>query len=98
MKTPEQVDAIMAGIYERWRTRWCGGERGACACVGCVQIGNRAGIFEKVYGRKPVSDPEGLSEEAMRLRSPETYAANKISREEWEAWMQRQSGSAGASR
>jgi hypothetical protein len=56
--------------------------------MGCVQIGNRSVIFEKIMGRKPVSDPEGISEEKLQEHS-EIYAAHKVTREEWESWMRR---------
>ena len=46
--SPEEVDEIMEGIPVGWRNRWCGGENGPCACLGCVQTGNKA-----VIGRPP---------------------------------------------
>jgi len=90
-KTPEQVDAIMSAIPEEWRGRWCGGEYGACACLGCAQIGNRAVIHGKVFGKRYIGDPEYISEAALRQRDPTTYADNKLSKADWDSWMARQS-------
>ena len=88
MKTNDQIDAIMSAIPESFRTRWCGGERGACACMGCVQIGNRAVIARIITGEEYRGDPEGISEAALQQHR-EIYAANKLTREEWVSWMQR---------
>jgi hypothetical protein len=88
MKTELQVDAIMEEIPEGWRARWCGGENGACACIGCVQIGNRAVIAEKITGEKYRGDPEHISEAKLQAHSA-VYAEHKLSREEWDAWMSR---------
>ena len=88
MKTDEQVDSIMSAIPAEWRRNWCGGERGPCFCLGCVQIGNRAVISEKIRGKPYMGDPEYISEEKLREHGA-LYTDNKISREEWEAWMQR---------
>ena len=89
MKTDEQVDAIMARIPERWRTRWCGGERGPCACIGCVQTGNKRVIAEKITGHRYVGDPECISDAAIKAHAG-VFNENKISREEWALWMARQ--------
>lgn len=89
-KTDAQVDEIMGEIPEAWRTRWCGGERGPCACMGCVQIGNRKVIAEKIAGTKFSGDPEYISEDKLQEHSA-IYAEHKVSREEWESWMYRQS-------
>ena len=79
----DDVDAVMRSIPEEWRRRWCGGEYGACACTGCVQIGNRL----IMTGRKVTQcDPEHISE---ALIPPDTYAKYKVTKAEWEAWMQR---------
>lgn len=88
MKTPEQIDALMAAIPEGWRYHWCGGERGPCACMGCVQIGNRTIMAETITGEKFRGDPEYLCEAKLQSH-PETYAALKLSREEWENWCAR---------
>lgn len=88
--TDEDVDAIMLRIPERWRTRWCGGEYGECACNGCVQVGNRAIIAEEITGAPYVGDPERISESALMKRDAETYTANKITHDAWLSWMRRQ--------
>lgn len=88
MKSVEQVDAIMAAIPEGWRKRWCGGERGACACMGCVQIGNRAVIAEKIAGQPYRGDPEYIDEAKLQSHG-QVYQDNKVTREEWEAWSAR---------
>jgi hypothetical protein len=88
-KTDEQVNAIMAAIPEGWRKRWCGGERGLCACFGCVQIGNKAVIAEEISGVRYEGDPERISESALMAHT-DVYAENKVSREEWDAWIKRQ--------
>jgi hypothetical protein len=87
-KTEQQVDSIMAAIPEEWRRRWCGGERGACACLGCVQIGNRAVIAEKITGQPYRGDPEYIDENRL-CEHGAVYDDNKITREEWDAWMLR---------
>ena len=49
MQTREQlVDEVMQEIPSQWRRRWCGGEAGPCACLGCVQIGNRRVMAERM--------------------------------------------------
>lgn len=88
MKSEAQIDAIMDAIPERWRTRWCGGERGTCACMGCVQIGNRAIIAQKVTGERYRGDPEYINEAALQKHGA-VYAEHKLSREELESWMRR---------
>jgi hypothetical protein len=89
MKTEAQIDAIMDAIREQWRTRWCGGEHGPCACMGCVQIGNRAVIAEKITGEMYRGDPESISEAKLQEHGA-LSADHKLSREEWESWMKRQ--------
>ena len=77
----EDVNAVMQTIPSEWRTNWCGGEYGPCACLGCVQVGNRlimAGL--KVHQ----VDPEYIAEAKIPR---ETYDRFKISRIEWEDWM-----------
>jgi len=80
----EDVDAVMNSIPEEWRTRWCGGENGPCGCMGCVQIGNR---LIMVGRRASQCDPEYIDESKV---PPDVYAKYKVSREEWNAWMQKQ--------
>lgn len=92
MKSDTQIDAIMQAIPESWRTRWCGGERGPCACMGCVQIANRQVIVEKITGQPYRSDPEGIDESKLREHRA-AYADYKLSRAEWESWMKRHSPS-----
>lgn len=86
MKTPEQVDAIMAKIDEDSRYRWCGGERGPCACIGCVQNVCQVQAYEKHFGRKFHGDPEWIRQIAIPA---EIRAEFLPSREEWEAWVER---------
>jgi len=79
----EDVDAVMRTIPEQWRTRWCGAEAGACACMGCVQIGNRL----VMAGLRPDQvDPEYIDESKV---APERYRKYKISKAEWLEWMRR---------
>lgn len=89
MKREAQVDAVLQAIPARWRTRWCGAEKGACACMGCVQTGNRQVIAEKITGEPWRGDPEYIDEARLRAHGA-VYAENKVSRVEWEAWMSRQ--------
>ena len=87
MKPITEINTIMATIPTHWRERWCGGEYGACACLGCVQIGNRIAMYEETKGEKFVGDPEYIDE----LLIPENiYQKHKLSRAEWGAWMKRQ--------
>ena len=86
MKTPEQVDVIMAMIPEPWRYRWCGGEYGPCACNGCVQNACQVPAFEKYYGRKFRGDCEHL----RIVPIPAEIRAEFLpTREEWEAWKEK---------
>lgn len=80
----EDVDVVMQSIPEEWRERWCGGERGPCGCMGCVQIGNRlimAGL------KVAQCDPEYIDESKI---PPETYQKYKVTKDEWLAWKRRQ--------
>ncbi len=80
----KDVDAIMQSIPEEWRNRWCGGEQGPCACMGCVQIGNRLIMTGRsVYN----CDPEYIDESTIPKK---IYKMFKITKEEWEAWMRTQ--------
>lgn len=88
-KTDAQIDAIMAAIPEDSRRRWCGGERGPCACLGCVQICNRAVIVEKITGEKYLGDPEYIDETKLQAYGA-VYEDHKLSRVEWESWLSRQ--------
>ena len=88
MKTESQVDTLMQLIPKPFRSRWCGGERGDCACLGCVQIGNRAVIYQKITGTPFRRDPEYLLEEELQAHE-DVYRDNKITKEEWEAWRSR---------
>ena len=77
----KDVDAIMRTIPEEWRYRWCGGENGPCACMGCVQIGNRLVMAgKKVYQ----IDPEYIDETKI---PKEVYDRFKITKSEWESWV-----------
>jgi len=85
VKTIREIDSIMNIIPEEWRGRWCGSEAGPCACLGCVQIGNRFIMFEKLMGRKFLGDPEYINEVGIR---PDIFQSLKITKEEWLAWRQ----------
>lgn len=80
----EDVDAVMQSIPPEWRDRWCTSRaNGGCACMGCVEIGNRL----IMTGRKVTHcDPEYIDESKI---PPDIYKKYKVTREEWEAWMQR---------
>lgn len=80
----KDVDQIMQTIPEKWRDRWCGGERGPCACMGCVQIGNRLIMAQETTGDRYHGDPEYIDE---RKITKEIYNKYKITKEEWETWM-----------
>jgi hypothetical protein len=90
MKTTEQVDHIMAGIPPAWRDRWCGGENGTCACLGCVYTGSKAVVAGKIAGTPYRGDPEGISEDALRRNHPNEHAKYMLTRDEWTAWQARQ--------
>jgi len=85
-QTPERVakvNEIMQTIPKTWRHRWCGGENGPCACLGCVQIGNRLIMAEKLTGEPYRGDPEYIDESKI---PDDIYNEFKIDRDEWEAW------------
>lgn len=88
MKTEAQVDEIMQAMPEGCRTRWCGAEQGDCACLGCVQIGNRAVIAEKITGEKFRGDPEYIDQRKLQSHG-DVYTNNKLTRAEWDAWLLR---------
>ena len=90
-KREAKVDEIMETIPEPWRERWCGAEDGPCACMGCVQIGNRIIMFENAYGIKFKGDPEYINESGIR---DDVYNEFKIDRDEWEDWKERHAESA----
>lgn len=80
----KDVDKIMQTIPEAWRDRWCGGEKGPCACMGCVQIGNRLIMAKETTGDEFRGDPEYIDE---RKIPQEIYNKYKITKEEWEIWL-----------
>lgn len=80
----EDVDAVMQTIPATWRTRWCGGEDGPCACTGCVQIGNR--LIMTGYKASQI-DPEHINEASIPA---DIYKKYKITKDEWAEWMARQ--------
>ena len=88
MKTDAEVNAIMDQIPAAWRMRWCGGELGACACMGCVQTGNKKVIVEAITKTPYLGDPEYLSEPVLAKHQEHTKL--KLTREEWDAWVARQ--------
>lgn len=83
----KDVDAIMQTIPAEWRVRWCGGEYGPCACMGCVQIGNRYIMVKVATGRDYRGDPEYIDESKI---PPAIYEKYKITKAEWQNWMRRQ--------
>jgi hypothetical protein len=83
MKSIEETNRIMQKIPLEWRNRWCGGENGACACLGCVQIGNRAVMAEELTGQSYSGDPEYINEGKIPKEIREKL---KITKEEWLAW------------
>lgn len=83
MKSVTEVDAILRTMPEEWRTYWCSGEAGPCACGGCVQIGNRIVMYEDTFKRKFVGDPEYIDERGIPVN---VYERHKVTKEEWLAW------------
>lgn len=83
MKSFEDIDKIMQTIPEAWRNRWCGGENGACACMGCVQIGNRVIMWEESNSGSFSLDPEYIDESKI---PQELYDKYKITKDEWLFW------------
>jgi hypothetical protein len=88
MKTPEQVDAIMQRLPLEWRKRWCAAyeSESGCACMGCVQVGCRALMFEVVAGRPYRGDPERIDESRI---APAVREQFRPTRDEWAAWRAR---------
>lgn len=84
MKTICEIEQIMNTIPKEWRKHWCGGEYGPCACLGCVQIGNRLIMYKKVTGNNFLGDPEYVNEASIPL---EIYKKYKIDKNEWLLWM-----------
>lgn len=83
----KDINKVMETIPEGWRTRWCGGENGACRCMGCVQIGNRPIMVKEFTGNEFRGDPEYIDE---RQIPKEIYDKHKISKTEWENWIEAQ--------
>jgi len=83
MKTLAEINKIMETIPTEWRHRWCGGENGPCACMGCVQIGNRFLMYKEMAGKAHHGDPEYVDEASI---PKEIYKNIKITKEEWELW------------
>lgn len=77
----DDVDAVMQTIPAEWRRRWCGAP--TCACLGCVQTGNR---LVMIGLRANAVDPEYIDESSIPA---DVFNRFKISKPEWEAWMQR---------
>lgn len=90
----ENIDAVMQTIPVEWRTRWCnaiepGG--GGCACMGCVQIGNRISMAREAgYS---VGDPEYVNESVIPRA---IFDRLKVTKEEWSTWMARQTNAVAA--
>lgn len=79
----DDVDEVMKTIPEGWRWRWCGGENGPCACLGCVQIGNRLIMTGRTVYQ---GDPEYIDEQKIPL---DVYDKYKVTKSEWDAWVER---------
>jgi len=84
MKNIDEIKKIMSTIPKEWQEHWCGGEHGMCACMGCVQIGNRMIMYEKATGNRFYGDPEYINEASIPV---EIYEKYKISKEEWFLWI-----------
>ena len=80
----EDVDTVMQTMPAEWRTRWCGGESGPCACMGCVQIGNR---LVMVGLKAHQCDPEYIDETKI---AADIYKKYKVTKEEWSEWLRKQ--------
>jgi hypothetical protein len=61
----------------------CGGEYGQCACIGCVQIGNRYIMAKETLGKDYEFDPEYIDESCI---PKDIYNKYKITKEEWKLW------------
>ena len=83
MKSLLEITEIMDTIPVRWRGRWCGSR--LCACMGCVQVGNRIVMYTAVTGKEFLGDPEYIDESQI---PPDIYERLKITKEEWELWSQ----------
>lgn len=83
MKTDNELNEIMQTIPKEWHDRWCGGEYGPCACMGCVQVGNRLIMVKEMTGSKYNGDPEHINESRI---PPEIYNKYKITKDEWKLW------------
>lgn len=81
------IDALMQLMPEQYQKRWCGGERGACFCMGCVQILNRKIMWEAMMGRRFLGDPEGIVESRIPSEIQDRY---KVTRDDWERWSKEQ--------
>lgn len=86
MRSEQEIDTLMNQILQTMQTRLCGGERGY-APMGCGPIGNRS-IMAKEVGTPYRGDPEYIDE---RKIPSDVYQSLKITREEWENWMGRNS-------
>lgn len=87
---PDRVEKVMLTIHPASRKRWCGGEDGACYCMGCVQVSNRRIMWEEMTGKKFFGDPEHIDEREIPR---EIYNKYKISKQDWEIWMFKQNES-----
>jgi len=85
----DDVDAVMQTIPAEYRTRWCGGEYGPCACVGCVQVCNRLIMVGLTIDK---IDPEYIDESKI---PDDIYVKYKITHEEWTAWMKKHANHGG---
>ncbi len=87
MKNVDEINQIMNTIPEKWRNKWCGGENGPCACMGCTQIGNRMIMYQKTTERKFNGDPEYIDEKSIPAEIYENY---KITKDEYLLWLKTQ--------
>lgn len=84
MSKDKNVNSIMQTIPKDCRYRWCGGENGPCACLGCVQICNRLIMAKEVLGYDYMGDPEYIDENKIPKDIFDRY---KITKEEWLKWI-----------
>jgi hypothetical protein len=84
MKPDIEIDRIMSTIPEKWRGYWCMAKQ--CACLGCVQTGNKLIMAKETTGKKYLGDPEYINPNAIPT---DIFVKNKVTKEEWEHWLER---------
>lgn len=79
-----RVDEIMQQIPADWRYRWCRAQ--VCACMGCVQTGNKSVMAKAQLGQPYRGDPEYIDRSKI---APEIRDSMTISHDDWLAWVKR---------